>query len=75
MLTIRKNHVHPVLSNNLQSTDNNSTSKDNRYGNVVELRYGWQVDPISFGNDEDDGNMIESGSDNDGPPVELRISQ
>ena len=27
---------------------------EKRYGNVAELRYGSQVDPITFGNDEQD---------------------
>ena len=48
---------------------------EERYRNVVKLRYGWQVDPISFGNDEDDGIMMESGGDSDGSPVKLRISR
>ena len=48
---------------------------EERYINVVELRCGWQVDPISFGNDEDDGIMVESGGDDNRPPVKLRISR
>jgi len=48
---------------------------EERYRNVVKLRYMWQVDPISFGNDEDDGIMMESGGDGDRSPVKLRISQ
>jgi len=49
---------------------------EERYGGVVELRYGYQVDPISFGNEENvekEGEVDEkSGS---GPPVTLQVSR
>lgn len=40
-----------------------------RYGDVVELRYGYQVDPVSFGNDTDGPEAAP------GPPVELTVSR
>ena len=40
--------------------------------------HGWQVDPINFGNEEDDGTRMEGSSNDDdgddGPPVKLQIS-
>jgi len=40
-----------------------------RYGDVVELRYGYQVDPVSFGNDPGGPDAAP------GPPVELLVSR
>mmetsp|Transcript_2919 Transcript_2919/g.5341 ORF Transcript_2919/g.5341 Transcript_2919/m.5341 type:complete len:664 (-) Transcript_2919:45-2036(-) len=42
---------------------------EERYDGVVELRYGWQVDPISFGNEE----TIQQNKED--PPVMLQISR
>lgn len=41
------------------------------YSDVIELKYGYQVDPISFGNEGDD--EVEGGDD--GLPVVLHVSQ
>lgn len=43
---------------------------EERYSDSVELRYGYQVDPISFGNEDDAGS-----SDGSGPPVKLMVSR
>ena len=49
---------------------------EERYSNVVELRCGWQVDPISFGNEEVQLQMNEEGDFNgSGPPAMLQISR
>lgn len=44
---------------------------EEKYGDVIELRYGYQVDPISFGNEEES----EKVSSDDGPPVTLQVSR
>ena len=44
---------------------------DTKYMDLIDLRYGFQVDPISFGNDYDKGE--EEGCD--GPPVTLQVSR
>lgn len=43
---------------------------ETRYSDVIELKYGYQVDPISFGNE--DG--TRSDDDEAGPPVQLQVS-
>ena len=46
---------------------------EERYGDVVDLRYGYQVDPVDFGDsatDADEGHV--SGN---GPPVRLEVSR
>jgi len=45
---------------------------EGRYGDLVELRYGWQVDPVSFGN-EGEEEVVEGSVG--GPPVTLQISR
>ncbi|KAL7540559.1 hypothetical protein ACHAXR_010215 [Thalassiosira sp. AJA248-18] len=48
---------------------------EEKYDDVVELRYGWQVDPVSFGNEKDimmGEEELEKGS---GPPVRLQVSR
>ena len=42
---------------------------ETRYSDVITLKYGYQVDPISFGNDD------ESSSQDDGSPVLLQVSK
>lgn len=46
---------------------------EKRYENVVELRYGYQVDPVSFGNEDQDDRVVTGG--NSGPPVQLQVSR
>jgi len=49
-----------------------------RYGDAVDLRYGYQVDPISFGNEEEKeeeaGRIEVDDVKGSGPPVKLRVS-
>ncbi|KAL7530267.1 hypothetical protein ACHAWF_003309 [Thalassiosira exigua] len=45
---------------------------EERYPYRIELRYGWQVDPISFGNEEGDEGE-GSGASGSGPPVRLQV--
>jgi kynurenine 3-monooxygenase len=46
---------------------------ETRYNDVIELKYGYQVDPISFGGETaSDTTTEEEGS---GPPVQLQVSQ
>jgi len=42
---------------------------ETRFSDVIELKYGYQVDPISFGNE--DGT---TDGDDAGPPVQLQVS-
>ena len=42
---------------------------ETRYSDTVELRYGYQVDPVTFGNED---TTHHEGS---GPPVQLQVSQ
>jgi len=44
---------------------------EDKYMDIIDVRYGFQVDPISFGNDYDKGE--EEGCD--GPPVALQVSR
>lgn len=44
---------------------------ETRYNDVIELKYGYQVDPISFGND---GVTSDAEDDASGPPVKLQVS-
>lgn len=44
---------------------------EEKYGDVIELRYGYQVDPISFGNEKES----ESKVSDDEPPVTLQVSR
>mmetsp|Transcript_24937 Transcript_24937/g.49832 ORF Transcript_24937/g.49832 Transcript_24937/m.49832 type:complete len:610 (+) Transcript_24937:64-1893(+) len=43
---------------------------ETRYKDVIELKYGYQVDPISFGNED-----VTSDGEESGPPVQLQVSQ
>lgn len=45
---------------------------ETRYNDVIELKYGYQVDPISFGGETASDTSEEDGS---GPPVQLQVSQ
>jgi len=51
---------------------------EERYSDVIELKFGWQVDPISFGNEEMEEvlqNYTGVEGRSSGPPVKLQISQ
>jgi 2-polyprenyl-6-methoxyphenol hydroxylase-like FAD-dependent oxidoreductase len=44
---------------------------ETRYSDVIELKYGYQVDPISFGNED----VKSVAAEDSGPPVQLQVSQ
>jgi len=43
---------------------------ETRYNDVIELKYGYQIDPITFGNEDATIDGEEAG-----PPVQLQVSQ
>lgn len=46
---------------------------ETRYNDVIELKYGYQVDPISFGGETASDTTTEE--DGSGPPVQLQVSR